>query len=319
MPNDTAENLQKNLTYTYQEVWERRSSIRTRPSKLIDFTKMGYFFPESKQPLLLHPEIINKGEDIKYEILLQSFKKYLIDIITLEIKMIDSACRMIIEDDLPVYYDDQVKLNANTVMIDEYYHVYIARSMLHQINQHFLGLKSFSYPISDASHAVYKLQSSLDKEYCKMFHIIAVCIFETTLVRELIDFFNAEDIHPCIKHYVNDHMNDEAKHYGFFYDLLCYTWNNLSEDFKNVIGQCLAEFIKLYLHIDSDKLFYQKLCESYVEDKDKSIQIVNDLYKGFVISPDIPIVKNVMNVLKKSNITSHNATKSGFAKIGWNI
>lgn len=307
-----------NLSKSYQETWERRSSIRSRPLKPIDFTKEGYFFPESKQPLLLHPEIVQMGEKVKYEILLYSFGKYLTDIITLEVKIINSACNKIIENDLIIQYDDQIKINAQTILIDESYHVYIVRYMLAQINQRFTRLKNFNYPVSDANHSVYEIQSKLDKKYHDIFHIIAVCIFETTLVRELIDFFNSENIHPCIKHYVNDHMNDESKHYTFFFDLLCYTWENLPSDFQEKIGEKLAEFIKLYLHIESDKLFYQNICEHFFN-KEKAKQIVNELYKGFDISPDIPIVKNVMNVLKKSNITSHEAVKRGFRNIGWNV
>lgn len=309
----------RSLTSHYQTMWDRRSSVRTRPLKLIDFTQDGYFFSVDKQPLLLHPEVIAKGESVKYNILLHSFKKYLTDIITLEIKMIDAACRKIIDEPLAVAYKDQIKINAYTVMIDEYYHVYIARCMLHEINQQFPDLKTYEYPVSDANNSVAKIKSCLDPKYHDMFHIIAVCIFETTLVRELIDFFNADNIHPSIRYYVNDHMNDESKHYAFFYDLLCYTWTNMPEDFQVAIGQQLANFIQLYLHIDSDRLFYIDLCASVFDDKQKAESIVNELYKGFVVSPDIPIVKNVINVLKKSNIIEHESVKSGFSKLGWKL
>ena len=84
----------------YREKWESRSSIRTRPRKCIDFNQDGYFFPEDKQPLLLNQEVINLGEKAKEEILLQSFFKYLSDIINLEVKLISSVCGKILYSSL---------------------------------------------------------------------------------------------------------------------------------------------------------------------------------------------------------------------------
>ena len=154
--------------------------------------------------------------------MLQSFLKYLNDIVNLEIKLINSVCNIILYHELPVSYSKEIKLNTYTVIIDEYYHVYMATDMMFQINQHFLKLKKFTYPVSDAYNAVASIKSLLDQKYHDVFEILSVCIFETTLVRELVEFFNSENVHPSIKYYVNDHMNDESRHYGFFYDLLCY-------------------------------------------------------------------------------------------------
>ena len=70
---------------------------------------------------------------------------------------------------------------------------------------------------------------------------------KTTLIKELAEFFDSKDVHPSIKYYVNDHMNDEARHYGYFYDILCYTWDNLSEDYQQAIGKHLGEFVKLFI------------------------------------------------------------------------
>ena len=41
----------------YQEKWETRSSIRSRPRKVINFDLYGDFFPENKQVLMFLPEV----------------------------------------------------------------------------------------------------------------------------------------------------------------------------------------------------------------------------------------------------------------------
>ncbi|CAM5695785.1 hypothetical protein SGLAM104S_09135 [Streptomyces glaucescens] len=90
--NAPSERTLSSLTARYAERWEARSSVRTRPRKTIDFTQSGFFFPEDKQPLLLAKEVRDLGRSAKDDILVQSFYKYLHDIVNLEIKEIVSAC-----------------------------------------------------------------------------------------------------------------------------------------------------------------------------------------------------------------------------------
>lgn len=303
----------------YQKIWESRSSIRTRPRKFIDFNKEGYFFPQNKQPLFLHQAVLDLNSTIKQEILLHSLYKYLNDIINLEISLINSVCNKIIFNDLPVQYSDEIKLYANTIIIDEYYHVYVARDMLLQLNKHFSHLKKFNYNLSDAYNAVLIIKQKLEIKYHDIFEIIAVCIFETTLIRELVEFFNSDDVHPSIKHYVNDHMNDEVKHYGFFYNLLCYTWSNLSNDYRDNIGKFLPDFIKLYLNITSEKKFNLDLLSYIFNDQNKAEAIIGELYIGFDINPEIPIVKNVLNVIRKSGLLENLYVKESFSNLGWSV
>ena len=158
----------------------------------------------------------------------------------------------------------------------------------------------------------------LDEKYHDVFEILAVCIFETTLVRELVEFFNSENIHPSIKYYINDHMNDESRHYGFFLDLMKYTWENLPEDYRVAIGTHMAFFVKRYLNVESDKAFNTQLLGKFTGN-DKAAEQIGAIYKGFDITPDIPIVKNVLTALKNSGVAGHASVRSSFNNIGWQI
>lgn len=307
------------LIKNYQEVWEGRSSIRSRPRKIIDFNKTGYFFPETKQPLLLTKGIKELCLPLKEEILLQCFRKYLHDIVALEIKLVVSACSKILYKDIIVPFSEQQKLFIYTIMIDEYYHVYVAQDMLLQIDQQHQNIKYISYPQSDACNAVDKIKTCLAPEYRDIFEIIAICIFETTLVKELVEFFDSDNIHPCVKSYVKDHMNDESRHYGFFLNLLTYIWKHISSDYQDAIGIHIAHFIQLYLNINSDKIFYSSLLNQIIQNKNEANLIIDDLYKDFVISPEIPTVKNVLKVIEKAKLLDNSSVRKGFKNIGWEI
>lgn len=303
----------------YVQKWDSRCSIRTRPQKLIDFGLEGYFFPPDKQPLLISETVQEFKQDVKEQILILSFFKYLHDIINLEIALINKVCNDVIYEDLPIPFEEHHRLSAYTILIDEYYHVYLAKLLMNQLNEQFSDIAPSDYPISDSYFSVLEIKKELDVKYHTVFDIIAVCIFETTLVRELVTFFNSSDVHPSIKYYVNDHMNDESRHYGYFHDLLTFTWKHLPEDYRQAIGVKIARFVKLYLNINSDKAFNLSILKTLLEDEEKAQHIINDIYKEFEVSQDIPIVKNVLNVLTQVGMMEHAAIKSGFKEIGWNI
>jgi hypothetical protein len=309
--------MTENFINKYQKTWESRSSIRTRARKFIDFDQKGYFFPEEKQPLLLDMEIDGLGDEVRQVILLQSFRKYLNDIVNLEIKLISKVCNMLITGNLVIEYPEETKLNAYTILIDEYYHAYIAQDIIIQLVTRYPNLAMISYPTSDAYSAINLVKNQLDSKYHDIFEILAVCIFETTLVRELIEFFNSKNVHPSVRHYINDHMNDEAKHFSFFNELLCYTWSQLPHEYQNEIGSHMAHFIKNYLNINSEKEFNLNLLSSLIDSPSKAEKIVSRLYQGFEIDLEIPMVKNVISVLRNSNVLKNLHVKSGFQKLGW--
>ncbi|RDH42121.1 diiron oxygenase [Zooshikella ganghwensis] len=307
------------LSSKYVEKWEKRSSIRTRPEKKIDFELDGFFFPEDKQPVLLDGRLKDISIENKSELLIRSLFKYLNDIVTLEIKLINSACNKIIYNDLPVAYPEQIKMNAYTVIIDEYYHVYVARDLINQLKARYPYLTEDALPDSDSFCAVNEIMKRLDAEHHDLFEIIAVCIFETTLVKELVEFFKSESVHPSIKNYVNDHMNDESRHYIYFLELLQYTWDRLPDKARRDIGSNIADFVKMYLNIESEKEFNLNYLDSIIADHEENKQTVNAIYKGFEVTPDVPIVKNVISALKRTGLLDDENVKSGFTNIGWII
>ncbi|MDQ1015673.1 diiron oxygenase [Streptomyces afghaniensis] len=307
------------LTAQYAERWEARSSVRTRPRKTIDFTQSGFFFPEDKQPLLLAKEVRDLGQSAKDDILVQSFYKYLHDIVNLEIKEIVSACSKILDGALPVAFTEETRLNTYSIMIDEYYHVYIAQDMILQLRQRYPHLSDIDYALPDSRRAVGEIRDKLDPRYHDVFEVLANCCFETTLVRELVEFFNSPGVHPSIRYYVNDHMNDESRHYAFFFDLMTHLWREIPEDYREAIGTHLAEFVTLYLSVESEKQFNIELLGTLIGDREQARASVESLYAGFEITPDVPIVKNVLRALGNAQMLAHPAVRDSFARIGWSV
>ena len=300
----------------YRLTWESRSSLRTRPAKQIDFSLPGDFFSRDKQVLLCLPEIASFGEKKIKEILVLSLYKYLKDIVQLESKWIYSACDSIIYKDLSVKFLDMHKLNACTIVMDEYYHIYIAYDLLLQLRTAFPHLPELESDFSDSYHAVQTIKNKLDVKFHEIFEILAVCIFETTLIRELVSYFDSATVHPCIKYYMNDHMNDESRHFGFFYGIFCHVWEQMSDEYKQAIGAELGNFVSIYLNVGGEIKYNKNILNWVFNDAEKANTLITKLYVGFTLSPDIPIVKNVLNVLNKAGVLNHKAVRDGFKKNG---
>lgn len=295
----------------YQEKWEYGSSVRSRPRKCIDFTQEGLFFPVEKQNLFLLPEIKILPEESKRQLLLLTLYQYLGGIIHLETEWISAACNKIASNNY-LDYPVATKTNAYTIIIDEYYHVYIARDMQTQLQAQYPQFKELSFTYSDADYAIRSITKKLPVEYHDSFLIIAVCIFETSLVREMVSQFEGQSIHPIIKSYVRDHMNDEARHYGYFYDVLGYTWKNMSAESRTSIGKYLAEFVVLYLDLKSEQDNNFKILRWLAFDKQAATTMIDSIYSGFKISPELPMVKNVLRVLKDTEVLADMHVHEGF-------
>lgn len=259
------------------------------------------------------------GRAAKDDILVQSFYKYLHDIVNLEIKEIVSACSKVLHADLPVTFTEETRLNTYSIVIDEYYHVYLAQDMILQLRQHYPHLSDIDYALPDSRRAVSEIRDKLEPRYHDVFEILANCCFETTLVRELVEFFNSPGVHPSIKYYVNDHMNDESRHYAFFFDLMTHLWREIPEDFREAIGTHLAEFVTLYLSVESEKQFNTELFGTLIDDREQARASVESLYAGFEITPDVPIVKNVLRALGSAGMLASPAVRDSFARIGWTV
>lgn len=312
---DTLNEFNKN----YFSIWDKHSCIRSSPMFQIDFEGIGDFYPSSRFPILLCDEIKSLGPIALKEIEILAFVKYLKDIISLEILPINQTCNEIFFDELPIKYPDSIKLNSLTILIDEYFHVLIAQDIINQIYKKFKFINSFHFPKSDAYNALIDTKNELPKEFQQSFQLIAVSIFETTIVKELIDFFKNNNLNQSIKRYVKEHVNDEAKHYNFFSELMKYSWENYDAKTKKAISVKLITFIKRYFSINSWKDFSFNILNHFIKNNNKAIEINEELYNNFDVCPDIPIIQSTLDNIKKAGIADDPEFKKSLKENNWVI
>lgn len=299
-----------------QEKWEKSATIRCRPRVHFDIEHKGYFYPFSRQPLCIHPDIQGLNDQDLHYLLLQSFYKYNNDIATIETNFVNQAILLVINNKLPIFFTSQQKLDLYTVMIDETYHAYVAYDAMQKIEIH-TGIKSLPLPsIIEIELALLTVQKKLPFHYHSLFLLIAVCVAENTLTKDIINMMHQPETHPFFQRIIQDHYADESRHAGIFFNLLSYIWQNISDDCKQQIAIILPEFLTLYLDIQIQNNFDKQIMLALNFTEATANKILHDTYSHFKVTHDHPMLKNILTILDKAGVIDEFTTPY-FETINW--
>lgn len=285
-----------------QVAWESKATVRTNPRLIFDNAQKGYFFPRSHQPLSIHPLVEELGQDAVAYLLIQSFYKYVNDIAIIETRVVNQTILNVIHNSLAIDFSYEQKINLHTVMIDEAYHAYVVYDAMQQIQQQ-TGIAPLSLPLTiEIEYAINAVKQKLPAVYHTMFELIAVCLAENTLTKEIITMVDAEETHPFFQQLINEHLSDETRHAGLFFHVLQFVWATMSAEHRRHIGVVLPEFLHLYLGnrvqiaFDRTVLLHLGLTTSAVN------EVIDDVYGDFQLTRYHPKLKNILTILQKAGV-----------------
>lgn len=288
---------------TLQEKWEKRATVRSRPRLVFDNTEtQGYFYPISHQPLAVHPAVRQKTDDKLQFLLTQSLYKYSNDIASIETRVVNQTILMALSDRLPILLNNEQKLALYTIMVDEAYHAYVAFDAMLQIEEK-TGVIPLVLPETiEIEYAIEWAHQHLPQESHNVFDVIAVCLAENTLTKDIVMMTNKEETHPFFQKMIKDHLSDESRHSGVFFKLLTYIWQKLSTVHKKAIAEILPEFLERYLGLEVQKQFDLKILHTIGFSEQESVKIFDETYHGFSIGKQHPMLKNILFILERSGM-----------------
>ena len=300
--------------------WEKNSTIRNKPRRILIQDGSKYFFPIMEQPLCLHPIITELGEETIQWILVQSAYMFMKNILINETEVVCKIAQKIIDKKTFFFLSEEMKQNLLTVIIDENYHAHVAQDFIQQVSN-FTKIKPItSFSESSLTRSIQLMLATLPENCHFLFEIIAVCIAENSITKELVATIKDPDVNIFFNEVNSDHLADEGRHCVIFSELLSIFWQEIPEEIKKIIGPCLPNFMCEYLSrevkikIDRDILSKLKLSEKEIE------TILYDTHPDYTIESLFlinPIVKNIISLLKKSGILNHLETLQAFQKIGF--
>ncbi len=300
--------------------WERNSTVKNKPRRILIKDSSKYFFPIAEQPLCIHPIIAAMGEEVVNSILVQSAYFFMQNILINETEVVCKITQKIIHEKAQISLSDEMVHQLLTVIVDETYHAYIAHDFILQVSN-----------LTNIKPIVYTAESSLTRsinfilevlpENCHLFfEIIALCIAENSITKELVTTIKDPDVNIFFNEINADHLIDEGRHCVIFTDLLTKIWLHIPEERKKIIGACLPDFICKYLSCDVKKINDRRVLSNLNIENDVIEEILNDTHQSFEVSPfylNNPIVKNILSLLKKSKILDHLETSQAFLKFGF--
>lgn len=290
---------------TIQSEWENGASIRARPKRFYCRKDAALtVFPVMNQPICLHPIIKKLPSELIEFILIQSSYYYLYNIALIETELVNKAAFYIANAHLSVLFNNRMRHDALTIIIDEAYHAYVAMDFINQIETE-LKIAPLKLPItSNVTVAIDKSKNQLPTFLHKTFEVIAVCLSEHTLTLEIAGISRAEDTCQFFKDIMMDHLIDEGRHVKYFKQILQYLWAELDNEMKDLLSIGIGDFLEYYTD-DSEKKSFERDVLNEVGLSEKEIEtIMNDTYFDTGRTSN-SIIENYIKVLKNTNVLNY--------------
>lgn len=302
---------------SHQKLWEKYSTVRSRPRRLVNKEESHQdFFPRAKQLISVHPIVQERGEEALRFILFQTMNRFMNDIAVLEIETVNKGALMIAGNQFEFCdFPSALRHDALSIIVDEAYHAYVAIDFLRQVED----IVDFSLlPLpkeTTVANAISTVKAKLPIHQQDAFELIAVCIGEHVLTKELITIRSEQAVSPSFKAVMADHVVDEGRHAKMFAYVLQYFWQAMPTDYQANIGVLLPEFLREYLRKDIEINFNKQILKALNFSNDEVEQIISDTFVATCdqgMNESNPVVTNLLNLLQRCHILDHPQTLQAF-------
>lgn len=282
--------------------WERRATIRTRPRRLLE-NDDKLIYPLCNQPLVLSATFVEHCPQCRDFVLLQSFYKFINDVVIFETEIVDSTARSIAKNRFSLPFPLACRVDAMTVVVDEDYHALVALDFLQQTIA-MTGVQPLALPAQiELSRALPAAQAQAPAHLRDAVELIGVAIAENTVTHDVAAFSKDSSVKASVRGLMADHLFDEGRHAQFWTRLVRLYWQTASPNDRDSIAQVLPIFLAHYLTNDLQKNFDLLL----VEHLDVTHSVRNALRDevaalAFPITRQHPLMGNIMGFLQHSGL-----------------
>ncbi|MRV75668.1 aminobenzoate oxygenase [Duganella sp. FT92W] len=293
---------------SHSPIWESRATIRSRPRRQIEDDALQYY-PIERQPLCLHPLIVELGSEVEKYILIQSLYKYINDIIIFETEIVNRTARSIAKGLFLFDFPFACRYDAMSVVIDEDYHAYVAMDYLNQVQTQ-TGISPIVMPAEiELSRAIPRTLATLEEKYRDGMELLAVAISENTITADVAAFSRNLTIKRSVKGMMADHLADEGRHSSFWIKLVKIYWSNIDEATRLAIGAALPYFLQQYLTNDIQAEFDRRLVMAIAMPESSRRDVMADMVSSYPITKQHPMMVNIFNFFKASGLLDHGPTR----------
>jgi hypothetical protein len=299
---------------SHAESWEQRATIRSRPRRIVEDDGLHYY-PLERQPLCAHPAIVDAGDAVRDFILLQSFYKYINDVIIFETEIVNATALKIARGRFAHDFPFACRHDAMSVVIDEDYHAYVAMDYLRQVEVHTgVAALAANHEI-ELSRAIPSALERVAPPYRDGMELLAVAISENTVTAEVAAFSRDTTLKRSVKGVMSDHLADEGRHSVFWINLVKLYWSEIDEAARSALGETLPVFLKEYLSAELQLAFDRRLIDALDLPAATRREIAGDMVGAYPITSQHPMIVNIRNFFKLSGLLDHAPTRAALASV----
>ncbi|MGI9281297.1 MAG: diiron oxygenase [Endozoicomonas sp.] len=284
--------------------WLKVATLRNRPHRVLDKdSARGAFFPITHQPVALHSELMSMGEDAMHFLLVQGSYKYMKDIMLTEIEVVSQYSLREWMRGAESDITPHLKAILMTIVIDEYYHAFIAQDFIDQVSSH-TGIEPTQHPGKvELQRAIAQALDALPARLHNTFCLMAVCIAENTLTREIVDYIN-EDEQLCLffRSIISDHLRDEGRHCGIYETILSELWIITGSSDQGLIARLLPGFLKTYLGTYYQQQHDFAVLSQLGLSEPQCQRIVSDTWDDYRLTPEHGMLKNILALFDRAGL-----------------
>lgn len=298
---------------SHADQWEQRATIRSRPRRVVEDDDLSYY-PVERQPLYAHPTIIDAGRDVQDFILLQSFYKYINDVIIFETEIVNRTALAIAKARFPFAFPYPCRSDAMSVVIDEHYHAYVAMDYLEQVERN-TGIGPIAQNSEiELSRAIPRAKDHVPAEWAAGMELLGVAISENTVTAEVAAFSRDTSLKRSVKGVMADHLADEGRHSVFWINLVKLYWAEIPEAGRIELGRGLPFFLREYLTNELQLEFDRRLIDSLDLPAATRERIAGDMVGAYPITNQHPMIVNIRKFLKMAGLLDHEPTRAALAQ-----
>lgn len=272
---------QNDLFDQQSRLWDQKSSVRKKARVKSDSADIGgHWFPPHAQPVLKHPRIAERADDLKNVLLLHSLYLFLEDSALIETGTVNKVVSQAIRGYYPPLVTQEDKFNFLTVLTDESYHALAAEDFLRQVVC-VTGVQPLSH--SGSTNRSLSLDSALQQlppELHDKFEFLAVCLAENTITDELIEVATNAGVRQDVVQLMRDHVMDELRHSHIFSKMLERFVASLSAAEKEAFEAVLPRFIVEIVRARNQSEHTVRLLVSLGFEAQDAMRIVTDCLPG---------------------------------------
>ncbi|WP_175778134.1 diiron oxygenase [Burkholderia cenocepacia] len=301
------------VTYvSHVDRWEARATVRSRPRRIVEDDELRYY-PLERQPLCAHPAIVDAGDAVRDFVLLQSFYKYIQDVIIFETEIVNATALRIARGRFAHPFPFACRQDAMTVVIDEDYHAYVAMDYLRQVEEA-TGIAPLP-PNSEIelSRAIPRAVERVGAQYRDGMELLCVAISENTVTAEVAAFSRDATLKRSVKGVMADHLADEGRHSAFWINLVKLYWSEIDEPARFALGEGLPCFLREYLSADLQLQFDRRLIDALDLPAAERARIADDMVGAYPITSQHPMIVNIRQFFRMSGLLDHAPTRAALS------